>query len=67
MDQQSTTRGKPRLDTLKRLFQERAIFQKHQNIQTGTSRVLQNMMEKHLEKMKKFNKDVYYKKPNINK
>ena len=36
---------------------------KHQNIQTGTSRLLQNIMEKHLTKMKKFNKDVYYKKP----
>ena len=35
---------------------------KHQNIQTGTSRVLQNIMEHHLKKLKLFNKDRYYKK-----
>lgn len=34
---------------------------KHQNIQTGTSRVLQNIMEHHLKKIKKFDKKVYYK------
>jgi len=35
---------------------------KHDNIQTGTSRFLQNIMEKHLKKINKFDKDVYYKK-----
>ena len=34
---------------------------KHQNIQTGTSRFLQNRMEKHLKKIKKFDKDIFYK------
>lgn len=35
---------------------------KHNNIQTGTSRVLQNIMENHLNKIKKFDKNKYYKK-----
>ena len=34
---------------------------KHNNLFTGTSRFLQNRMEKHLKKIKKFDKDVYYK------
>ena len=36
---------------------------KHQNIQTGTSRFLQNRMEKKLKKIKKFDKDKFYKNP----
>ncbi len=34
---------------------------KHNNLFTGTSRFLQNRMEKHLKKIKKFDKDIYYK------
>ena len=34
---------------------------KHQNIQTGTSRVLQNIMEHHLKKKDLFDKKEYYK------
>lgn len=35
---------------------------KHNNIKTGTSRFLQNIMEKHLKKQNMFNKNEYYKK-----
>mgnify|MGYP002626911039 CR=1 FL=1 len=35
---------------------------KHNNIQTGTSRFMQNIMENHLQKQKKFDKNKYYKK-----
>ena len=35
---------------------------KHNNIKTGTSRFLQNIMEKHLKKQKLFDSNKYYKK-----
>ena len=35
---------------------------KHNNIKTKTSRILQNIMEHHLKKMKKFDKNKYYKR-----
>ena len=38
---------------------------KHNNIQTGTSRFLQNIMEKHLKKKTLFDSNKYYKKGRI--
>ena len=35
---------------------------KHNNLKTKTSRVLQNIMENHLKKIKKFDKNKYYKR-----
>ena len=35
---------------------------KHNNIKTGVSRILQNIMENHLKKIKKFDKNKYYRR-----
>ncbi|MBR2832920.1 MAG: YqeG family HAD IIIA-type phosphatase [Bacilli bacterium] len=35
---------------------------KHNNIKTGTSRILQNIMEHHLKKIKKFDKNKFYRR-----
>ncbi|MBR3363125.1 MAG: YqeG family HAD IIIA-type phosphatase [Bacilli bacterium] len=35
---------------------------KHNNIQTGVARMLQNVMESHLKKIKKFDKNKYYRR-----